>query len=309
MRLVITGQEIPHACEVELLILSHHFYKSSACLDRVDVLVALAATRVEAYVLEGDFSCLARLITGVGNFHALNFILGILIENGQLDLLFQKYSAAADSNSSTAEAVRGFRMVVLTSLKQFNLNDLDAFAMVYNHFDMKHETASLLESRAQQSSQQWFYCYDKDQNEDLLESMRYYIEAAEVHSSIDAGNKTHVACSRASLVSLQIRMPDFKWLNLSETNARRALVEQSRFQVALIVAEAYGLNQPSEWALVIWNQMLKPELTKQFVAEFVVVLPLHPMMLAELARFYRAEVAARGDLSTRMKGDDLSTRN
>lgn len=297
MRLVITGQEIPHACEVELLILSHHFYKSSACLDGVDVLVALAATRVEAYVLEGDFSCLARLITGVGNFHALNFILGILIENGQLDLLLQKYSAAADSNSSTAEAVRGFRMAVLTSLKQFNLNDLDAFAMVYNHFDMKHETASLLESRAQQSSQQWFYRYDKDQNEDLLESMRYYIEAAEVHSSIDAGNKTHAACSRASLVSLQIRMPDFKWLNLSETNARRALVEQSRFQEALIVAEAYGLNQPSEWALVLWNQMLKPELTEQFVAEFVAVLPLHPMMLAELARFYRAEVAARGDQS------------
>lgn len=77
---------------------------------------------------EGDFSCLARLITGVGNFHALNFILGILIENGQLDLLLQKYSTAEDT--STAEAVRGFRMAVLTSLKQFNPSDLDAFAMV-----------------------------------------------------------------------------------------------------------------------------------------------------------------------------------
>ncbi|KAM3708731.1 hypothetical protein ACJW31_02G119000 [Castanea mollissima] len=297
MRLVITGQEIPHACEVELLILSHHFYKSSACLDGVDVLVALAATRVEAYVSEGDFSCLARLITGVGNFHALNFILGILIENGQLDLLLQKYSAAADTNSSTAEAVRGFRMAVLTSLKQFNPNDLDAFAMVYNHFDMKHETAAHLESRAEQCSDQWFQRNDKYQNEDLLDAMRYYIEAAEVHSSIDAGNKTRKACAQASLLSLQIRMPDFPWLYLSETNARRALVEQSRFQEALIVAEAYGLNQPSEWALVLWFQMLKPEIMEEFVAEFVAVLPLQPSMLAELARFYRAEVAARGDQS------------
>ncbi|KAI5588074.1 hypothetical protein BDE02_05G071700 [Populus trichocarpa] len=297
MRLVITGQEIPHACEVELLILSHHFYKSSACLDGVDVLVALAATRVEAYVSEGDFPCLARLITGVGNFHALNFILGILIENGQLDLLLQKYSAAAETNVETAEAVRGFRMAVLTSLKHFNPEDHDAFAMVYNHFDMKHETAALLESRAWQSSEQWFRRYDKDQNEDLLESMRYFIEAAEVHSSIDAGNKTRGACAHASLVSLQIRMPDCQWLNLSETNARRLLVEQSYFQEALIVAEAYGLNQPSEWALVLWNQMLKPELIEEFVAEFVAVLPLQPSMLVELARFYRAEVAARGDQS------------
>ncbi|GAV81705.1 hypothetical protein CFOL_v3_25159 [Cephalotus follicularis] len=293
MRLVITRQEIPHACEVELLILSHHYYKSSACLDGVDVLVALAATRVEAYVSEGDFPCLARLITGVENFHALNFIIGILIENGQLALLLQKYSAAADTNTGTA----GFRMAVLTSLQHFNPNDLNAFAMVYNHFDMKHETAGLLESRAEKSSQDWLLRYDKDQNEDLLDSMRYFIEAAEVHSSIDAGNKTRRACAQASLVSLQIRMPDSKWLNLSETNARRALVEQSRFQEALIVAEAYGLNQPSEWALVLWNQMLNPELTEEFVAEFVAVLPLQPSMLVELARFYRAEVAARGDQS------------
>ncbi|OWM82276.1 hypothetical protein CDL15_Pgr001850 [Punica granatum] len=297
MRLVITGQEIPHTCEVELLILSHHFYKSSACLDGVDVLVALAANKVDSYVTEGDFSCLARLITGVGNFYGLNFILGILIENGQLDLLLQKYSAAADANSSAAESVRGFRMAVLTSLKQFNPNDLDAVAMVYNHFDMKHEAAALLESRAEQSSELWFRRYDKDQNEDLLESMLLYIQAAEVHSSIDAGNKTRRGCALASLVSLQIRMPDFQWLNRTETNARRALVEQSQFQEALIVAEAYNLNQPSEWALVLWNQMLNPEIIEEFVAEFVAVLPLQPTMLIELARFYRAEMAARGDQS------------
>ena len=46
------------------------------------------------------------------------------------NLLLQKYSAAADTNTGTAEAVRGFRMAVLTSLKHFNPNDLDAFAMV-----------------------------------------------------------------------------------------------------------------------------------------------------------------------------------
>ncbi|KAL9229664.1 hypothetical protein vseg_005107 [Gypsophila vaccaria] len=297
MRLVITGQEIPHACEVELLILSHHFYQSSACLDGVDVLVALAATRVEAYVSEGDFSCLARLITGVGNFHALNFILGILIENGQLDLLLQKYSAAADANTGVAKAVRGFRMAVVTALKHFNPNDLDAFAMVYNHFDMKHETASLLDSRAKQSYQQWHFRHDRDQNEDLLESMRFYIEAAQVYSSIDAGDKTRSSCAQASLVSLQIRMPDIQWLNLSETSARRLLVEQSRFQEALIVAEAYNLNQPSEWTPVLWNQMLKPDVAEQFVAEFVAVLPLHHTTLIELAKFYRSEMVARGDQS------------
>ncbi|PKA53793.1 hypothetical protein AXF42_Ash011272 [Apostasia shenzhenica] len=297
MRLVMTGQEIPHDCEVELLILSHHFYKSSACLDGVDVLVTLAANRVESYVSEGDFSCLARLVTGVSNFHALNFILNILIDNGQLSLLLHKYSIA-DAAAGSTESVRGFRMAVLTSLRLFSPHDLDALAMVYNHFDMKHETAALLESRSSHYTHWWLSHHDRDrQAEDLLESMRYLIEAAEVYSTIDAGFKTHYSCARAALVSLQIRIPDLTYIELSETNARRVLVEQSRFQEALIVAEAYGLNQPSEWAPVLWNQMLKPDIIEQFVSEFVAVLPLQPPMLLELARFYRAEVAARGDQS------------
>lgn len=162
---------------------------------------------------------------------------------------------------------------------------------------MKHETASLLESRAEQSYQRWHLRHNKDHNEDLLESMHFYIEAAEVHSSIDAGNKTRSACAQASLVSLQIRMPDIHWLNLSETSARRLLVDQTRFLEALIVAEAYNLNQPSEWTPVLWNQMLKPEIVEQFVAEFVAVLPLKNSVLIELAKFYRSEMVARGDQS------------
>ena len=79
-------------------------------------MVALAATRVEAFVYEGDFLCSAQLIAGVRNFHSFNFILGILIENDQLDLLLQKYSTAADTNAGTVNAVRGFRMAVLTSM-------------------------------------------------------------------------------------------------------------------------------------------------------------------------------------------------
>lgn len=169
---------------------------------------------------------------------------------------------------------------------------------VYNQFDMKHETASLLESRSLQYMKQWLCCRDKDrQTEDLLEAMRYYFEAAEVLATIDAGQKTHNACAQASLLSLQIRIPDIQWIDLPETRARRTLVEQSRFQEALIVAEAYKLNQPGEWAPVLWNQMFKPDLVEQFVAEFVAVLPLQPSMLLELARYHRNEVAARGDQS------------
>ncbi|KAM3328716.1 hypothetical protein ACQJBY_026074 [Aegilops geniculata] len=283
--------------EVELLILSHHFYMSSSCLDGVDVLVTFAANRVDSYVSEGDFSCLARLITGVSNFHSLSFILSILIENGQLELLLQKYSST-DTATVAPASVRGFRLAVITSLKHFNPNDDEALSLVYKHFDMKHEAASLLESRAEQYMESWLDRHDKERrNDELLKAMHNLVQTAEILSTIDAGQRTHRACARASLLSLQIRIPDLVWIGLTETNARRIFVDQSRFQEALIVAEAYSINQPMEWAPVFWNQMLKPDLIELFVAEFVLVLPLHPPMLVELARFYRAEVAARGDQS------------
>nr|CAD1822161.1 unnamed protein product [Ananas comosus var. bracteatus] len=318
MRLVMTGQEIPHACEVELLILSHHYYHSSACLDGVDVLITLAANKVESYVLEGDFSCLARLITGASNFHALNFVLNILIENGQLELLLQKYSAA-DATTGAAAAVRGFRMVVLSSLKLFNPDDLDAFAMVYNHFDMKHEAASLLEYRAALYMNHWSSLCEKDrENTELIEAMRHLIEAAEVLSTIDAGHRTHRACALASLLSIQIRIPDIQWINLSDTNARRVLVDQSRFQEALIVAEAYALNQPSEWAPVFWNQMLKPDLIERFVAEFVAGDQSHFSVwlspgglpaewMKHLARSFRSLLKRTRDLRLRVQLSTIAT--
>jgi spatacsin len=96
------------------------------------------------------------------------------------------------------------------------------------------------------------------------------------------------------MVSLQLRMPELMWLNLTETNARRLLVEQPRFPEALIVAEAYGLNASAEWVPVLWNQILQPNRFDYFLNEFVAVLPLPATMLMELARFYRNEVSARG---------------
>jgi spatacsin len=167
---------------------------------------------------------------------------------------------------------------------------------VYKHFDMKHEAASLLESRAEQYMKSWLLRQDKERrNDELLKAMHDLVQTAEVLSTIDAGQRTHRACARASLLSLQIRIPDLVWIGLTETNARRIFVDQSRFQEALIVAEAYSINQPMEWAPVFWNQMPRPDLIELFVAEFVLVLPLQPPMLVELARFYRAGVAARGE--------------
>lgn len=109
--------------------MAHYYYESSACLDGVDVLVSLAATRVESYVAEADFASLARLVTGVSNFQRLRFILDLLIENGRLELLLQK-RAAMEAGLESSVSIHGFHMAVLSALKHFNPYDQDAFILV-----------------------------------------------------------------------------------------------------------------------------------------------------------------------------------
>ncbi|XP_024371913.1 uncharacterized protein [Physcomitrium patens] len=295
MRLVISGRDIPHSCEVELIILAHHYYELSACLDGIDVLVSLVSTRVDLYVVEGEFALIARLVTGVSNFHRLRFILDVLIEHGSLQLLLQKKPFFDPAIEASPLSVRGFCMAVLAALKRFNVNDQDALMQVYNHFNMPQEMAILLLLRARKSVEKWVDPADPEYGEDVLESMRLYVEAAEAFSNISAGMNTSMCCAQASLLSLQLRMPELTWLNLSETNARRRLVERPRFEEALIVAKAYDLNQTEEWVPVLWNQMLQPGRIDQYLSDFVEFLPLPFSMLMELARFYRAEVSARGD--------------
>jgi spatacsin len=116
--------------QVELIILAHYYYEMSACLDGIDVLVSFVSTRVDLYVFEGEFTLLARLVTGVGNFQRLRFILDVLIEHGCLQLLLQKKPFFDVGIETSSVSVRGFCMAVLSALKRFNALDQDAFIQV-----------------------------------------------------------------------------------------------------------------------------------------------------------------------------------
>lgn len=122
--------------QVELLILAFQYYVSSECLDGLDVLVGFAATRVDSYNSEADFASLTRLVVGLHSLPALRFILDILVENGQLELLLQKttWLDFVDADRAARCAVQGFHMGILSALNHFSTFDQDAFAMVCKHY-------------------------------------------------------------------------------------------------------------------------------------------------------------------------------
>jgi spatacsin len=52
---------------------------------------------------------------------------------------------------------------------------------------MAHEMAELLKSRARRALERWVRRYDPEHSEELLDPMRFYVEAAEVYAAVDAG--------------------------------------------------------------------------------------------------------------------------
>lgn len=121
---------------MDLLILAYQYYASSECLDGLDVLVGLTATRVDAYNAEADFASLTRLVIGLHSLPPMRFILDILVENGQLELLLQKaaWLDVVDGDRASKCAVQGLHMGILSSLNHFSNFDLDAVAMVSEHY-------------------------------------------------------------------------------------------------------------------------------------------------------------------------------
>lgn len=75
-------------------------------------------------------------------------------------------------------------------LNYYQLRFLGSGVQVYNHFNMPQEMAILLKERACKSVERWVGYNDPEHSEEVLESMRLYVEAAEAYANISAGMQT-----------------------------------------------------------------------------------------------------------------------
>lgn len=86
--------------------------------------------------------------------------------------------------------------------------------------------------------------------------MQLYVQAAETWAGVQAGSGAARCAHQASLVAVQLRLPDVRWLDLTPDSARQLFVERpGGFKEALTLAQAYELRDPLEWVPLIWNQV------------------------------------------------------
>eukprot|EP00899_Mesostigma_viride_P014157 jgi/Mesvir1/22742/Mv14144-RA.1 len=89
-RVLLQGQPLPSAVEVELILLASRYYVASGCLDGTDVVFTLAASRSEALVAGKQWRTLVRLAVALGGFRPLRFLFDELLRHGQLERLLMQ---------------------------------------------------------------------------------------------------------------------------------------------------------------------------------------------------------------------------
>jgi spatacsin len=86
---------------------------------------------------------------------------------------------------------------------------------------MPQEMAILLQLRARKSVERWANYDDPEHSEEVLESMRLYVEAAEAYANISAGMNTSPSRSKNSALNYFCDFISGIWTNPDVSHARR----------------------------------------------------------------------------------------
>eukprot|EP00898_Chlorokybus_atmophyticus_P005836 jgi/Chlat1/6253/Chrsp44S05856 len=296
LRLVLEQKELPAWCEVELIILAHRYYNQAACVDGVDVTMALAASRADAYISAGEFRPLARLGAGLADSRALRFVFHLLIQHEQLELLLSKQRPLAEVLAPDAiGSMRQLHMATLRALRHCRPDDHDSISMVHHRFNMEREVAEEFERRANLGSERWASDVGPVTSErcsDLLNTMQSYISAAQSYSAADCGRQAAASLARAALAGVQLRHPELRLIKMSTDTAQSAIHHQLSLYEALVVARAYDMLWTLDWAQPLYQQVVL-ESKQQYLQEYSNVMQLTQPVLLRLARAVR-DATARG---------------
>eukprot|EP00434_Breviolum_minutum_P013585 symbB.v1.2.011975.t1/scaffold788.1/size164690/12 len=142
------ARQVDPETEVEVLVMAYHSYVQGCCERSVSELLSFLHSRAELYVNRGHFHLLVRLLVAVPEYHAMEYMFGLLVHHGQLQLLLAEgkrawQDAAAKTGQHSTLAVALIRYLQV----HFPLQ-LEVQVQVHCNFGLEAELAELLETKA-----------------------------------------------------------------------------------------------------------------------------------------------------------------
>ncbi|KAL5483983.1 hypothetical protein EMCRGX_G020408 [Ephydatia muelleri] len=116
---------------VELLIRSHDCFGYSCCVDGISEVLIVAKQWTDILLSKQNFKLMVRLLTGIGRFNELSYIVGHILKHDQFELLVQR---GVDKEAQLKGSLMAY-------LRKHCRNDTEKMQMVALKFGMFRELA------------------------------------------------------------------------------------------------------------------------------------------------------------------------
>ncbi|KYR02434.1 hypothetical protein DLAC_01274 [Tieghemostelium lacteum] len=270
--------------ESELFVRAHFCFVISCSVDGTILVLNIVKSRIHHYAQAGKYKLLVRLITGMQCYNELQAIFDILLEHDRFELLLRKKIHQHEDQNGLKLALNSYL------LKKQPLYS-EKLSMLYLRFNMFKEIAQNHEQKAR--SRLEGLSREKSQNlaafnKELLEIMKELLDAADSYSK-ERSNRTAQQCiSLGALLALQIKTPDQKLINLRPADAKLMFIGRTQFKESLIVANAYSLNNHSDWISALFQQVLVQG-NFQFLHEYIQYFSQNNLVFIDLIKKYKSE--------------------
>lgn len=206
----IAQQVLDPETEVEVLVMAYHSYVQGCCERSVSELLAFLHSRAELYVNRGHFHLLVRLLVAIPEYHAMEYMFGLLVRHGQLQLLLSEGKRTwQDAACKTYGQHSPLAVALIRYLHAHFPLDLEVQVQVHCCFGMEAELAELLETKAgeiaERLGRKWTDICSEEGEEQLILCLSMYLQCARLFLKGKRHQRHLIANERATLICLQLK--------------------------------------------------------------------------------------------------------
>ncbi|EDV26932.1 uncharacterized protein TRIADDRAFT_54370 [Trichoplax adhaerens] len=237
---------------VELLIRSHDCYTSACSMDGIAKVLRVVKRCTNKLSQLQMYKRMIRLLIGIGRYREMSYIIDILLQSDQFEILMSRLSNKA----------KNFRVVILEYLKRNYPEDREKYSMAALRFSMHREIGDTLREMARKilrTLKRQGIENKPNAKQELKCSFQYFTDAAKEYSKEGCYRMAQQCAMNARLVDVQIRLLEFEIpvIGLSEYELHKFMVNHKNFFEALVVAQAYKKHNVLDWSSSILEQVIR----------------------------------------------------
>eukprot|EP00731_Ephydatia_muelleri_P024075 Em0016g346a len=238
---------------VELLIRSHDCFGYSCCVDGISEVLIVAKQWTDILLSKQNFKLMVRLLTGIGRFNELSYIVGHILKHDQFELLVQR---GVDKEAQLKGSLMAY-------LRKHCRNDTEKMQMVALKFGMFRELARSNEEYAMKNVKKLKGKPLVSTNVEIKKTLESVYDelcvAGKTYSQENYVSSAERCYSQARLVALQLSLlkesSSKEVINL-EPKAVSKFVEEQPFIEALVVADAYKDKVHIDWVNTLYKKVI-----------------------------------------------------